>query len=79
MIDSIHLLWKSNGGQNYLQMQRIVASYEEKQREILQENRDLRAALESLQAEHRGIANQQARTLHIVNPSLLSPLVEPER
>lgn len=42
-------------------LQRIVASYEEKQREILQENRDLRAALESLQAEHRAIANQQAR------------------
>jgi len=36
-----------------------VASYEEKQREVLQENRDLRLALESLQGEHRAIGNQQ--------------------
>ena len=36
-----------------------MASYEEKQREVLQENRDLRSALESLQAEHRAIVNQQ--------------------
>lgn len=37
----------------------MVSNYEEKQREVLQENRDLRAALESLQVEHRAVTNQQ--------------------
>ena len=51
-------------------MQRIVASYEEKQREVLQENRDLRSALESLQAEHRAIVNQQVPPSASVSQSM---------
>lgn len=43
-----------------LQPQRVVAVYEEKQREVLAENRELRSALENLQAEHKTMTNQQA-------------------
>ena len=46
-----------------LLLQRIVASYEEKQRELLLENKDLRASLEDLQKKHQEMSNQQASKL----------------
>ena len=77
---SVHLsglLSSFSGNSKASGVQAVVSSYEARQKELMQENRGLEAALSDLQSDYRLLANKQAATQQL-RAAAVGKLVEEE-